>query len=201
MIPLNDGNMQLLEGNPNDTREASEIEPNRVFSRRIQNILPYLPLQIDDAKGSKKSMMRNGYEWMYNASSWKAIGTAIQQDRLVELKSLEKNNKAKPEEMMIEINALLMETAKDYYQKSKVKPKSLTVAIVRATDGKYYMGKHSKDGATPATPSAEFSENFLITSGLKAKTSSIALGIASLIEPTLILDAGCDSQSISCLVR
>ncbi len=156
MIPLNDGDMSLLEGNPNDEREASEIEPNRVFSRKIQDILPHMSVQLGDAASSKKNMVRQGYEWMHNPSAWQAIGTAIQKERLVELQSLEKADGATPDNIMAEINTLLMDTAKDYYQKSKIKPKSLTVAIVRATDGKYYMGKHSKDGITPATPSAEF---------------------------------------------
>jgi len=155
MVPLNDGTMSLLQGDPNDKRDATEIEHNRVFSRTIRDLLPNISYQLSDQSGSQKSMMSKGYEWVYNPSAWVAIGTAIQQERLIELKTLEGENK-NPDERMLAINKLLMETAKDYYQKAKVKPKSMTVAIVRATDGKYYIGKHSKDGITPATPSAEF---------------------------------------------
>lgn len=154
MLPLNDGTMRLLPGDPNDSRTVSEIEENRVFSKKISDLLPHVTAMLHDNKGSKKSMISKGYEWINNPSAWVAISTAIQYDHLVELKKREDDHKPSDERTHA-INRLLMDAAKDYYQKAKVKPIEMTIAIVRATDGKYYIGKHLNDGITPATPSAE----------------------------------------------
>lgn len=155
MVPLNDGKMQLLLGNPEDIRPANEIEPNRVFSRYIRMLLPNVSYQLSDANGSQKHMMIEGYEWIRNPSNWQAIADAIQNDKLLRLKQLEEEM-ADPNERLNVMNSILMETARDYYQKSRSKPHILTIAIIRATDGKYYIGKYTRDRSTPASPDAEF---------------------------------------------
>jgi cytidine deaminase len=155
MLPLNDGNLKLAPGNPEDPRQENEIAPDEVFTRSIGKLLPNVSALLPDSKGTLKKKMSRGYEWVHDPSAWQAIGSALQQQSLEELEILEHSSVNKQARLEA-VNTVLMDTAKAYYQEARVKPHTMTIAIVRATDGKYYMGKYSRDGSTPATPAADF---------------------------------------------
>jgi len=64
------------------------------------------------------------------------------------------------EEMRLNaVNRALMQAARDYYQDAKADGNStfhtLSVAIIRATDGHYYIGRTIKNGHTSASSAAE----------------------------------------------
>jgi cytidine deaminase len=152
MIPLNDGTMKLLPGDPDDPRPQEEIEPNRVFSKKIKDLLPHVTKIISDTNGAIRDSAKHGYDWLKNGTIANMVikATSAHQISIDDLQGADPST----DETKCRINEILMREARAYYQDAEVKPTKLSVAIVRDANGNYYLAKHANNGKVMATPNA-----------------------------------------------
>lgn len=173
MLPLNDGTKKLLPGNPDDPRTESELEPNRIFTRRISDLLPHLTKVINGAGGAISTMIQKSYEWLKDSHLTTAISSASLQGERIEASELESDS-ATSEDKLYAINRALMNAAKEYYQTSEVKPDRLSVAIVRSIDGHYFLARHASSKTLISTPNETVKAiNSMISASMNHKLSDV----------------------------
>lgn len=152
-LPLTDGKTPLVPGNPDDPRDVLDMAPNEVFTRRISQLLPHVSKVLDDRDGKTRAVMLDGYRWLQDPSVYKTITEAMLNRNMKEIR-LHETDGSTLEEKMASIRKALAESAREYYQDADFKPHKLSVAIVRTTEGKYFIERYANNGEVLATSNA-----------------------------------------------
>ena len=152
LLPLNDDHIRPIATSFSDKRPIEALARNEIFTRPLSHFNPHLTLHADN----RALTAQRGYEWIQsNASSPHPKNESHIAHALESLAKLEGRG-VSADEKMHAINKLLMNTAKDYYHDALYKPYKLSVAIVRSTNGKFYLGKYARGHDVMATPTATF---------------------------------------------
>lgn len=147
MLPLNNGEWYLI---PDDGRaDDAEWENNRVMTRTINQLLPHVTRLFEDADNTLKPTLAKAWEYINDRNTLQAMTQAFEQEALTHLSGMKDqlfNDVAR------KVNDLMMDTVKHMYlesinpEKSAQQPKRIDIAVVRMSNGEFYLGAFLDNG-------------------------------------------------------